>query len=144
MFKCVCVEGAENWWTNNNELLLYTRQMERLTNTLLAMSHIHRHTYTNICWLLYTCTPQYWLVCVVFMSSHSPFSFPSFFPPSSLSPLFPLSLLPLLTSPPSPVSSHQSLFKKLSSSFSLLPLVQNPPLLFFLFCLSHPFSFQLF
>lgn len=37
----VCVEGAENWWTNNNELLLYTRQMERLTNTLLAVTHTH-------------------------------------------------------------------------------------------------------
>lgn len=121
MFKCLCVEKAENWWTSNNELLLYTRQMERLTNTLLAVTHTHT-VLTTVRW--YSTVLALICVHVVLMSSHSPFSTSSLSPLPSSSPLPPLFLLELLTSPPSPVSSHQSLSFSL---YKIIILLLSPP-----------------
>ena len=132
---CVWVWWVDNWWTSNNELLLYTRQMERLTNTLLAVTHshtdtdththTHTHTHTNAGYCtLALCNTGFDCVRVVLMSSNSPVSFPSLFSPPLSSPLLPLLLSPLLTSPPSPVSSYQSLCFSL---YEIIILPFSPP-----------------
>lgn len=105
------------------------------THSLL--SHTHTQMLATVRW--YSSILALICVHVILVSSHS---FP--FPPPSSSPLRPLFLLPLLTSPPSPVSSHQSLSFSLyeiniplfSPPSSPLALVQNPPLSPFLPLLS--------
>lgn len=103
LHKClsVCVEGAENWWTGNNES---TQGRWRGWQTHSLLSHTPIRTHKCLATVHWYSTILA-LICVLFSCPHT---LPS---PSHLSFLLPLRLLsfPILTSPPSPVSSHQSI-----------------------------------